>query len=115
MRDGHDKSLIPKYLDGAPGGVTGNTEQVHKILFRGQRVLAWPELARFDPGTQPCRELPVGRYRTTPVDLGHIHDHKLADQQRQPILAYVGRRRPTLGASVTGGYTKACGAWPGSG
>jgi hypothetical protein len=92
MRNCHDEPLIPKHLDSPPCRITGDTEQVHKIFFRGQRVLVRSELARFDPGAQPCRDLPVWRNRPTPVDLGHVHDHKLADQQQRPTLPYVGRR-----------------------
>ena len=54
-----------------------------------------PELASFDPGAQPCRDLSVWRHSAAPVDLGQVHDQKLADQQQRPISTYVGRRRPT--------------------
>jgi len=89
MRDRHDQPLVPEHLDGSPRRVAGDTEQVNKIFLRGQWVLVRPELARFDPGAQPCRDLAVWRYCTTPVDLRHIHDHKLADQQQRPTLAYL--------------------------
>ncbi len=85
MRDRHDQPFIAKHLERSPRRITGDTKQAHKIFFRGQWVLAWAELARFDPGAQPCRDLPVWRNCTTSVDLGHIHDHKLADQQRWSI------------------------------
>lgn len=100
LRDSYGKPLVPEYLDGPPRRVTGDTEQVHEIFLRRQWILVWTEITSFDPGAQPCRDLPVRRHRATPVDLGHVHDHKLADQRQSPSLAYVARRRPTIGVRV---------------
>src|ERR1039457_1986686 len=56
------------------------------ILLRWQRIFARPELARLDPGSQPCRDLPARRLGAPRVDLGHVHVIKLADQVQRPSL-----------------------------